>query len=405
MEKQTGDRRTAQALEFHEAITKLVPAQQLPALLEAVRVAAELDPNAPPTVLIKGTESMRKAQQQPLVLNEPAPQSSQPSAQTTDSGHNWPPIITLSEAEGYFFASGSAEVPYKLQAVLKDEIVGKLLTLIAEYNVDVIEVIGHTDEQPVIPRQSNLDHTLLPSIRGISREAPIAADNAGLGLARAAAVVRILREDRRLAGTELLPLSGGQLISVGDRLSTTATGIDAPNRRRIEIRLRRRSREAPPTKALAAWETRTTSASILAETDALSGHPKVLDADTFALGETRIRLWGIDAIEGTQTCYLRGQPWDCGREATRRLEDFIADAEVTCAPMDRDRHGRIVAKCSVRGVDVGDWLVSEGWALDYEQYSSGAYRPQQLAAQSARRGVWQSTFNPPWEFRRHQQSD
>lgn len=302
-----------------------------------------------------------------------------------------------------FFASGSAEVPSKLHAVLKDEVVEKLLTLVSEYNADVIEVIGHTDEQPIVARQSNLDHMLLPSIRGRPSENPIAADNAGLGLARAAAVVRILRNDRRLDGVEILPLSGGQLIEVGDQLPTTAIGTDAPSRRRIEIRLRRRSIEAPMTETTSAWATQTTTVSHSVGTASLAGRAKVIGADTFDLGEIRMRLWGIDAIEGDQSCYLNGKPWDCGQEAFRRLEAFIAGAEVK--PKDRDPYGRTVARCNVHDVDIGAWLVREGWALDYKQYSEGAYQQEQAAAESARRGIWQGKFDPPWEFRHPQRAE
>jgi hypothetical protein len=61
----------------------------------------------------------------------------------------------------------------------------------------------------------------------------IPADNAGLGLARAVAVVR---PDARRATK--LPLSGGQLIGVDDTL-TKGGGDDDPERRRIEMRVRR----------------------------------------------------------------------------------------------------------------------------------------------------------------------
>lgn len=393
------DERTSQALMLYTELTKLVTEEQVADVMEAVKRAAELDSTSAPAILMKGIDLVREARRQP----GPQDISERPKlavlSQRAESGHNWPPIITLSEANGYFFASGSAEVPAKLLAVLKGEVVSRLLALISEYNVDVIEVIGHTDQQPVIPRQSNLDHMLLPNIRGASREPPIAADNAGLGLARAAAVVRILRDDPRLGGVEILPLSGGQLIDVGDRLPTTATGADAPSRRRIEIRLRRRSSEVSDTGASTEWETQTTSDLNSGGTDALSGHPKVLDADTFDLGNTRIRLWGVDALEGAQTCDLNGRIWDCGQEASQRLRAFIADADVRCEPKDRDQYSRTVAKCWVRGIDLGGWLVSEGWALDYELYSKGAYRDDQASAKAAGRGIWRSKFIEPWEFR------
>src|SRR5207245_11173678 len=103
-----------------------------------------------------------------------------------------------------------------------------------------IEVIGHTDEQKIVARNSNLDAFLLDTLRTNTGNVSslIPADNAGLGLARATAVVRVLGSDERLKDYTLLPLSGGQLIGVDDRL-TRGGGGDERERRRIEIRVRR----------------------------------------------------------------------------------------------------------------------------------------------------------------------
>jgi hypothetical protein len=72
---------------------------------------------------------------------------------------------------------------------------------------------------------------------------------AGLGLARATAVVRVLMLDERLKGYTLLPLSGGQLIGVDDRL-TKGGGGDERERRRIEIRVRRANSTEGSTRTL-----------------------------------------------------------------------------------------------------------------------------------------------------------
>jgi flagellar motor protein MotB len=114
-----------------------------------------------------------------------------------------------------------------------------LLDLATRYRVDVIEVTGHTDEQPIVPRNSNLDQALLPVLKGngpISTLVP--SDNAGLGLSRAVAVARILMADQRVQAYRVLPMSGGQLIDVGERVTEGSKG-DLKQRRRIEIRLRR----------------------------------------------------------------------------------------------------------------------------------------------------------------------
>jgi flagellar motor protein MotB len=71
-------------------------------------------------------------------------------------GHVWPPIINLSEAGGYYFASRSAELRPDFEAVLRTAVTDKLLDIGASFQVDVIEVIGHTDERPVNSGVSNL---------------------------------------------------------------------------------------------------------------------------------------------------------------------------------------------------------------------------------------------------------
>jgi outer membrane protein OmpA-like peptidoglycan-associated protein len=159
----------------------------------------------------------------------------------TGKGHEWPPIIRLSEADGYSFDVGSAQLSPKFENVLETRIVDRLAEMMQQYDVDVIEVIGHTDEQRVRLPMPNFDDEALPVTRG---EAPITglvpADNASLGLARAIAVTNVLRSKDRLANVTILPLSGGQLIMPGDRISDGSESGDVAERRRIEIRLRRR---------------------------------------------------------------------------------------------------------------------------------------------------------------------
>jgi hypothetical protein len=158
-----------------------------------------------------------------------------------EGSHDWPPIINLHEADGYNFEKGSAELTAVFEGRLKSIIIPELVQLTQQYGVDIIEVVGHTDEQPVSQRTSNLDRTLLDALNGApSTASPMHADNAGLGLSRAVSVVRSFVRDGRLpqAQIRILPLSGGQLITTSERI-TTGGGGEVPSRRRIEIRLRR----------------------------------------------------------------------------------------------------------------------------------------------------------------------
>lgn len=165
--------------------------------------------------------------------------------QKTSKPHEWPPIISLSEASGYYFRSGSAELTDKFTVDLNGSISTQIADNLKRYGVDIVEVIGHTDEQPLARPNSNMDKL---SIGVVSSKTPITelvpADNAGLGLARAISVANILRANSALEAVTILPLSAAQLVLPGDKLTTGQAG-NVESRRRIEIRIRRRDSAAP----------------------------------------------------------------------------------------------------------------------------------------------------------------
>ncbi|TAL34959.1 MAG: hypothetical protein EPN98_07835 [Phenylobacterium sp.] len=156
----------------------------------------------------------------------------------------WPPFFSLSEAGGYYFDSGKATLRPEFEANLRREIIPMLARSVADYDVDVIEVIGHTDEVPM-SGESNLDASLIAASRNRFPMAGLrSTDNAGLAIARAVSVVRILRADPRLKGVTILPLSGGQMIVPVDHMADGAARGGDQRRRRIEIRLRKSTQEA-----------------------------------------------------------------------------------------------------------------------------------------------------------------
>jgi flagellar motor protein MotB len=165
--------------------------------------------------------------------------SKPPEETDRKKGHNWPPIINLSEAGGYYFATGSAELTPNFAVELRTVVVDRLLEIADSYDVDVIEVIGHTDEQPVNGRFSNLDRALSSVTSGASAGILQWADNAGLGLARALSVVERLSADSRLRSFRILPLSAAQLIGIDGKITRWDTHGDVRERRRIEIRMRK----------------------------------------------------------------------------------------------------------------------------------------------------------------------
>ena len=131
----------------------------------------------------------------------------------------------------------------------------------------------------------------------------------------------------------------------------------------------------------------------------LTGIATVADGDTIEIYGTRIRLEGIDAVELEQTCQdANGKSWPCGRSALRALRAHVQGHDLRCDPKGLDQFKRVLGVCFMPdGSDLNAWIVRDGWALAYGH--AQVYRPEQDAAQAAKRGIWAGTFTPPREWR------
>ena len=123
----------------------------------------------------------------------------------------------------------------------------------------------------------------------------------------------------------------------------------------------------------------------------LAGPAQVIDGDTIKIDGPRVRLHGIDAPEGAQTCLADGTVWHCGQDTTLALEQEIGRHSVACRETDRDHYTRIVAVCHVGPYDLGARMVFLGWALAYRQFSDD-YMEEEGAAREAGTGIWRGQF-------------
>jgi endonuclease YncB( thermonuclease family) len=130
-----------------------------------------------------------------------------------------------------------------------------------------------------------------------------------------------------------------------------------------------------------------------------SGRAEVTDGDSLEIGSTRLRLYGVDAVEGRQSCTRGGRAWACGNEAARKLRDLIGDRTVSCTKRDVDDYGRIVAVCRSGAADLGAEMVRAGFATAYRRYSND-YVDEENDARAARRGIWAGDFASPEDYRR-----
>src|SRR4051794_37645682 len=54
------------------------------------------------------------------------------------------------------------------------------------------------------------------------------------------------------------------------------------------------------------------------------------DGDTLIVGETKVRLFGIDAPEFDQSCSRQGANWSCGAAAADELMQLVTGKDVRC---------------------------------------------------------------------------
>lgn len=139
-------------------------------------------------------------------------------------------------------------------------------------------------------------------------------------------------------------------------------------------------------------------ATVPAYAQTISGPAEVVDGDSLSVSGLSVRLFGIDAPEGKQTCNRGGSSWRCGEEAATQLRNMIGGAPVECRGRGIDTYGRTVAVCTVAGIELNQAVVEAGWATAFRKYAQG-YVAAEARAKAARRGIWDSEFDLPENYR------
>lgn len=121
----------------------------------------------------------------------------------------------------------------------------------------------------------------------------------------------------------------------------------------------------------------------------LSGPAELIDGDSISVSGISVRLFGIDAPEGKQTCNRSGTTWRCGEKAATQLRNLIGGSPIECLGRDIDTYGRTLAVCSVAGIEINRATVEAGWAIAFRKYSQN-YEVDEIRAKAAHRGIWTS---------------
>lgn len=80
------------------------------------------------------------------------------------------------------------------------------------------------------------------------------------------------------------------------------------------------------------------------------------------------------------------------------LRRYVAGKSLTCQGRDTDRYGRLVAQCRVDRLDVGELMITSGYAAAFTRYSD-AYVGAEPRSKATRAGIWASEFQTPADYR------
>ena len=121
------------------------------------------------------------------------------------------------------------------------------------------------------------------------------------------------------------------------------------------------------------YPARATAASTTAA-PTISGPARVIDGDTVVVGDTRVRLKGVDAAElGT----ARG-------ESARRVMAMLVTGELTCRLTGEKTYRREVGYCTTaNGTDINRAIIAQGAALACPRYDDRYVPYEQAAALAA----------------------
>ena len=126
---------------------------------------------------------------------------------------------------------------------------------------------------------------------------------------------------------------------------------------------------------------------------------QVIDGDTIHIGKLKYRFFGIDAPEIKQICEKDNTKIQCGVIAKSVLKNKIADKIPECVVKDKDRYQRLVAECFIGKESLSRFMVREGYAVAYSQYSKDFIEDEKYAKEN-KLGIWSMNFQMPSEYRK-----
>jgi len=131
----------------------------------------------------------------------------------------------------------------------------------------------------------------------------------------------------------------------------------------------------------------------------VEGRAAAITGDVLRIGETEIRLAGIEAPDPNQICSRPGnRRWRCGVDARTALARTVRGAAVSCTLSGSDASGRRLGTCEAGGEDIAEALVRQGHVFA-EAGLFSSYGSHEDAARAEKAGLWRGEAERPSEYR------
>tara|TARA_B100000965_G_scaffold405670_1_gene440647 strand:- start:107 stop:607 length:501 start_codon:yes stop_codon:yes gene_type:complete len=135
-----------------------------------------------------------------------------------------------------------------------------------------------------------------------------------------------------------------------------------------------------------------------AEDKIIKGKAKVVNSDYIKIDKQTIILFGVEAMERPQKCYINNELWPCWESGVRKLEEIVDLGETVCFVKGKAKMNRVFAICETQNIELNKELIRSGLALARIKQSD-LYIDDQRYAQENNLGIWRGKFIEPWKWR------
>ena len=135
-----------------------------------------------------------------------------------------------------------------------------------------------------------------------------------------------------------------------------------------------------------------------AEDKIIKGKAKVVNSDYIKIDKQTIILFGVEAMERPQKCYINNELWPCWESGVRKLEEIVDLGETVCFVKGKAKMNRVFAICETQNIELNKELIRSGLALARIKQSD-LYIDDQRYAKENNLGIWRGKFIEPWKWR------